>query len=755
MSNRTIEAILRLSAKLGNMAAFRQLSGNLDRVDRKAKAFNRSQSVIAATTGKAMMATARFLAPAALAYGVKNSVTAYAAVERRLNRIAINADKGRDAVDSMLKVVNQTSYDYAMGQDDVTSGLETLVAAGRSADDALSFLPSVAATAQAAGAEVFDIATTADAVGNSFDITGDKMQHAFDILVKSGKQGKFELRDMARYLPSMSPAFAALGYKGEKGLSKLAAMLQTIRQRTGSAEEAATAAQNIFQKMESDQTVAKFKKFGIDLRGEMAKARKEGRDLVDVFLDLSQKAVKGDLSKIPQLFTDAQFQVGMRALMQGRGDMEGFQQALANVDGTTLRDLGQVLEDNQSKLDRMASSWDRFKTSLGRAASDPVGGLLDSVSDNLDYGEALRKTLEKRGMGYWERENWIFKNSFTDEGEKSKNLAAFEGGWRSPEGKLAEKGKMESSPELPHRRQAAENASPVAEDTKDDKRVTKKKQSSKRSRKNTFADLPQTMTVPAAGKDMVLPDLRYNRFPAPTPAHMRQILDEETTRRRKQLAADTGSDIKADMVSGGGDGSRSAVASAISDFVASLQKAAMRPIPRTEFVEPTTQPLSADTSAPPRNMDAIADRRAGPITPDRSRESENASKVAFRADRPTFKESENASMAALRADPSGIDNAIQQALASGGDDISRSLRDGGEQAGRSISEAAAAINRASEQGGSTFARMLQGLGSKIGQEAAAAFNASVKPIPVSEPRKQLMQATGNMGRSMPAAGGAQ
>jgi len=502
VANREIEAILKISSKLGSMRALGTLQRELGRVDKQARAFNRSQAVIARTGAKAFAATARFLAPMAVAYGVKRSVTEYAAVERRLNRIAINADLGKDAVEGMLRTVNQTSHDYAMSQDQVTEGLETLVAAGRSAENAMSFLPAVAATAQAAGAEVADIATTADAVGNSFDITGDKMQHAFDILVASGKMGKFELRDMARYLPSMAPAFAALGYKGEAGLSKLAAMLQTIRQRTGSAEEAATAAQNIFQKMESDQTVAKFKKFGIDLRGELAQARKEGRDLVDTFLDLSEKATKGDLSKIPQLFTDAQFQIGMRALLQGRKDMEGFQEGLAKVDGSTLKDLSQILSDNQTKIDRMSSSWDRFMTSFGRAASDPLTGVLDAASNSLDYGEALRAGLAKRGMGYWERENWIFRNTFDS---KAKNLAAFEGGWRSEEGKVAEKGTMAAAAaaRADERRQMAAATAPV-----------------RRSNK-----LPSAGPIPAPRPEpnMILPELRLDRFPPLSPEGMRQL----------------------------------------------------------------------------------------------------------------------------------------------------------------------------------------------------------------------------------------
>jgi hypothetical protein len=327
----------------------------------------------------------------------------------------------------------------------------------------------------------------------------------------------------------MAPAFAALGYKGEQGLSKLAAMLQVIRQRTGSAEEAATAAQNIFQKMESDETVRKFAKFGIDLRGDIAKARKEGRDLVDTFLDLSEKATKGDLSKIPQLFTDAQFQVGMRALMQGRRDMEGLVRAMANASGATLKDLGQVLTDNQAKIDKMASSWERLKTSFGGAVANPIGDVLDTASNYLDYDEAITKGLTGRGLTETQQATWRARNWFDKD---ARGLAAFDGGWRSKEGKLAEKGKMADSPELPSRRQDA--AAP-------EKALPNTARSERPSRHKAFANLPDVAQVPGVRPDpaIVLPDLKYDRFIPPSPEGMRRQIAEDDHRALSAALGDS------------------------------------------------------------------------------------------------------------------------------------------------------------------------------------------------------------------------
>ncbi|TIO36534.1 phage tail tape measure protein [Mesorhizobium sp.] len=590
MSNRTIEAILRLSAKLGPMGAFGQMSSKLNQVNQKAQAFNKTQRLMASSSMIAANAVRGLVAYGVLR-GAGQMVTNFADAERRLTRIAVNADAGKDKLGEMFRTVDRAAFDYSMTQDSVTDGLESLVASGRSLDDALSFLPSVSATAQAAGADIADIATTADAIGSSFKFTGDNMQRAFDILVTSGKQGKFELKDMAQYLPSLAPAMAALGYEGEKGLGKLASMLQTVRLQTGDASSAATNLQNVLQKMESDQTAKKFSEFGINLRAEMAKARTEGRDLIDVFIELTDRALKGDLSKIPQLFTDAQFMQGMRALIQGRDAMEGFQKSLENVDGATGRDLGIILDGNRSKIDKMVASAERLSRAIGGAIAPPATAAMNFVSSNMNKAQFIDAQLDKEGMSFWEKRMWWARNGFDNQDQ---GLKAFQGGWRSPEGLRAAKGPMSASPELPSRRQ----------------------------------DQPGRIPLPTA------------RPEAPTVAEQYRLYG------RGQAAA--------------------------------VRNGAFEQKPAGYF----------------------------------------DNEIDF--------------------------SAMDRATAAAAADIKGAFDDGG----RSITDSARSINEAAREGGSTFASMLAGVGKQIGVEAAAAFNANVRPVPVAQPSVRADTGRSDAGRAM-------
>jgi TP901 family phage tail tape measure protein len=385
--SREIEARLKLSAVDRTAGAFQSVSGRMKAIDDKAKAVTAASSKIGAATVAMAGRVAAVVAPAVVAGAAKRALTDFAEVDRRITRIGITADASAAAVGNIRSKIVEIGQETATPLDAVTGGLEDLVSQGKSLEDALAFLPAVARTAQASGAEVKDIAATSGALADSLDIVATRMQAAFDVLVAGGKAGKFELKDMSQYLPSLAPAAAAVGMKGEAGLKRLVAMLQIVRNQTGDASSAATNLQNVFQKMESDETAKKFEKFGVDLRKEMAKARKEGKDLSEVFLDLSERALKGDLSKIPQLFGDMQVSAGVRALLSQRDALRKLQAALDGVDGTTIGDLAKVTGDAQSSLDRLSNSWNQFVVSTGKT----VAGL--GVPKALD---ALTKAMDER-----------------------------------------------------------------------------------------------------------------------------------------------------------------------------------------------------------------------------------------------------------------------------------------------------------------------------------------------------------------------
>ena len=385
-----LQSIERLVSKREEVGS--RASKRIAELSRKASAFS-------------MMGSAAQLLPYAGAAGAgvvaTQSFASFAENERALTRIAITADATDTAIKAAGVSLRGIANDVAMPIAEIRSGLDDMVASGKTLEESMALLPAVARTAQASGSAVSDIAVTATSIGDSFGIAAEKMEGAFDIMAMGGKLGKFELKDMAQYLPSLAPAFTALGYKGEESLGKLVAMLQVIRTQTGDASTAAVAMTNVLQKMETEETANKFDDFGINLRREMAKARREGKDLLEVFLDLSEQALKGDLSKIPQLFADQQFGLGMRALLMGRQMQKEIEAQLRNAAGTVAGDLGRVTDDALANLQRLKNGATEAGQALGGLMVS--AGLLEQLQSATEMMTAISGALDdisKRSGGW-------------------------------------------------------------------------------------------------------------------------------------------------------------------------------------------------------------------------------------------------------------------------------------------------------------------------------------------------------------------
>lgn len=358
---------------------------------------------------RALGIAAGAVATGAIAVGA-TAVKNFAAFEREMGRIGTTAGatvaetvKASDDVQALAKR-------FALPLEEAVSGLDTLTASGMDLDEAMAFLPSVLATAQASGAAVNDIANTAQKASSALKIEAGDLQKAFDIMVSGGKAGQFELKDMAASIPTLANSFANLGYSGQEGLQKLIAILQTLREDTGSAGQAATQAQNIFAKMFSQETEKNFSDFGVNIRDEVDKAVKAGEGAIEAYVRISRRVMADNpTAKLVDLFADQEFQLGMQSLMTSADSYEKFLKAVngGEVDGTVFRDLERFTTDTTASIQRLSSSWDGFMKSLGGAIAPTASGALDKLTNEISYQDAVSKELEKQGYSFLGRQLWM------------------------------------------------------------------------------------------------------------------------------------------------------------------------------------------------------------------------------------------------------------------------------------------------------------------------------------------------------------
>ena len=121
-----------------------------------------------------------------------------------------------------------------------------------------------------------DLGSVALALKDNLQIGEDGFEGALNMLAYAGKRGQFEIRDMAKWLPSLSPSFQALGVTGKEAVAEIGAALQIARKGAGSNDEAANNFRNFLAKLTAPETLKGFEKAGIDLKKSMMNLREQG-----------------------------------------------------------------------------------------------------------------------------------------------------------------------------------------------------------------------------------------------------------------------------------------------------------------------------------------------------------------------------------------------------------------------------------------------------------------------------------------------
>ncbi len=404
MAAREIEARLKISAVERTASAFAAVENRLKKVDRLSADVSRKQRAIAQSERAAAVRgggvggllagaggrMAAGLTVAGVGLGAASALKDYAALERQMTRIGLAAGATDAETKAATASVGKLAFDLALPLDKAVSGLDALVATGKTMPEALAFLPSILRTAQATGAATEDMAASANALATSLKVPVSQMQGAFDALVVGGQLGQFELKDMARYLPSLTASAAKLGFTGQEGVEQLVAMLQTVRQVSGTSEEAATAVRDSFERMLSPTVANAFKKQGIDIGKVLEDAAKGGKNQFEAVIETLNRMTKGMSETkrnmlISSIFTESDSRRAVVAMMTLSDAYERYQKEIKGASGATEKNLQRVLADSQASVDRLSNAYDRLWKAAGRAV-DAAGGsrLMDTIASGID-----------------------------------------------------------------------------------------------------------------------------------------------------------------------------------------------------------------------------------------------------------------------------------------------------------------------------------------------------------------------------------
>jgi hypothetical protein len=393
----TMSVVLQLVDEMSAQvkASVERSKGALDAFGAHAESIGRSMEALGARIGA--IGGAVQLGLSRLDLDMLSVTRASVEAEKALFGIATTAGKSgaeaRASVDQWAAAVNQIAIATNKAQAEVITAFQDLVAKGISDADAVRMLEPIGRAATAAGADIRDMASAANAAFQNLGIAPERLAKALDIMAQAGKSGAFELRDMAQYFDALTVKSALLGSKGEAALAQLAAAAQIARKGAGDAASAANNLANFLDKLTGENSIKNFQGFGIDIVAEIKKGIASG-DLIGYLGQLIRDTTKGDAAALSAMFTDMQAKAFVAPLVQNLEEYKRIRDEALGAQGVVAQDFDTVAQS-------MAATFDRLKIAgqAALASSDVVKGLLDGLARLAEWAAANPNAVAILGIG--------------------------------------------------------------------------------------------------------------------------------------------------------------------------------------------------------------------------------------------------------------------------------------------------------------------------------------------------------------------
>lgn len=383
MSNMALFIALGLTGQQMVSRGMRDVSRDSSRAAREVSSAWTNASRHISTVGTAMGKAAAMVGGAAL---LRQVIMDVAEFERGLMEAGLTGDMSAQGIAQVRQEMLDLSSAVLQLPEAELAAFKNMVSAGIDPRAARAGLRDIGRAATASFSEMTDMASTSVDLIQKMDIVPDRLGRAFNIMHQAGKEGKFELKDMARYFPEVTSDAARFGMVGERGVAQMTAMLQVARKGTAIPSEAANNMRNFFASVTAyRQAFAKLKINIFEFIDPKTGKFRAGRD-VDAFMReiIKKSGGSGTMLELAGI-RDRQAKDFILLMMQNWKEYERIRdKALGSADKDVIgKDFDQVEQSTFARIRRLEIS--RSKA----MKSDPASGVAERAT----------------GMGNWALEN--------------------------------------------------------------------------------------------------------------------------------------------------------------------------------------------------------------------------------------------------------------------------------------------------------------------------------------------------------------
>lgn len=385
----TTEILINLAGNL--TAKARQYGANMTEFARRNE---RAMSVVKATSaaaGRGLDALGNRYTGMIAGFAGGAMLREFAQTDRRITRMGLAAEKTRAEMALMFGGMQDAAIKFKVDDSEVIGAVEKIGTVTGDIDFGFKNKNNLAASIAASGG-------SGESIGGLFSqfpkyqLTSEKQTlEAMDTLNKLGKEGAFELKDIAEKGVRALSMYAAAGGTGVKGIKDVGVAMESAIDATGDRDTAATAVENLIRDLQVPKAVKTLKSNGINVFGKDGRMR----SLPTLMEEIAKKSgSKGAEQQNKRLRDDAGFNQDsillISSVTSGKGaeNLKRYQSVAADGQGI-LDDAAYAAQDFTSAIQSLSTTWEKFANSN---LAKPVQELADAL--NAVDQETVQNWLE-------------------------------------------------------------------------------------------------------------------------------------------------------------------------------------------------------------------------------------------------------------------------------------------------------------------------------------------------------------------------
>ncbi|EBH5161072.1 phage tail tape measure protein [Citrobacter freundii] len=377
-SRLTTEILINLAGNL--TAKARQYGANMSEFARRNE---RAMSVVKATTaaaGRGLDALGNRYTGMIAGFAGGAMLRDFAQTDRRITRMGLAAEKTRAEMAQMFSGMQDAAIKFKVDDSEVIGAVEKIGTVTGDIDFGFKNKNNLAASIAASGG-------TGESIGGlfaqfpKFQVTSEKQTlEAMDTLNKLGKEGAFELKDIAEKGVRAFSMYSAAGGKGVKGIKDVGVAMESAIDATGDRDTAATAVENLIRDLQAPKVVKELGRNGINVFGNDGKMRSLPQLMEEVAKRSGNKGAKEQNKRLVEAGFNQDSILLLSSVTSGKGaeNLKRYNGVVADGSGI-LSDAKYAAQDFTSAMTSLSVTWKKFTNSNLAKPVQELAEALNSV----------------------------------------------------------------------------------------------------------------------------------------------------------------------------------------------------------------------------------------------------------------------------------------------------------------------------------------------------------------------------------------